>query len=74
MAWWGASDLGGTAEFTDPSLAGGGGTNVFLSRHWAIRPQVIATVVLGHSRSYVVTTGTVHLAYHFEDHPVTPGS
>lgn len=65
-------DMGRTTSFTDPSLAGGGGINVFVSRHWAIRPEVMATVVLRNSRSFVVTTGTVHLAYHFEDHPVTP--
>jgi hypothetical protein len=68
----GTPDLGRTVAFTDPSLAGGGGVNVFLSRHWTIRPDVMATVVLRNSRSFVVTTGAVHLAYHFEDHPVTP--
>ena len=68
----GASALGRTATFTDPSLAAGGGVNVFLSRHWAIRPEVIATIVIRNSHSFVVTAGAVHLAYHFEDHPVTP--
>ena len=63
---------GATISFTDPSLAGGGGVTVFLSRHWTIRPEVIATLVIRDSRSFVVTTGAVRLAYHFEDHPVNP--
>ena len=58
--------------FTDPSLAGGGGLDVYVSRHWALRPEVLATLVLRDSRSFVVTTGAVRLAYHFEDHPVNP--
>lgn len=70
----GTPDLGRIVSFTDPSVAGGGGINVYVSRHWAIRPEVMATVVLRNSRSFVVTAGTVHLAYHFEDHPVTPSA
>jgi len=61
-----------TAIFTDPTVAGGGGVTIFLSRHWTLRPEVIATVVLRDSRSMVVTTGVLRLGYHFEDHPVTP--
>ena len=63
---------GRMVSFTDPSLAGGGGINVYVSRHWALRPEVLTTLVLRDSRSFVVTTGAVRLAYHFEDHPVTP--
>jgi hypothetical protein len=29
-------------------------------------------VVLRNSRSYFVTAFAIHVAYHFEDHPVTP--
>jgi hypothetical protein len=61
-----------TLTFTDPSLVAGGGGNLFVNRHWTIRPEVMANVVLRDSRSFVVTTGVVRLAYHFEDHPVTP--
>jgi hypothetical protein len=57
--------------FTDPSLVGGGGVNLFVNRHWTIRPEVMANLVMRDSRSFVVTTGVVRLAYHFEDHPVT---
>jgi hypothetical protein len=66
------TDPGSTITFNDPSLTGGGGLTVFVSRHWSVRPEVLATVVLRDSRSFVVTTGAVRLAYHFEDHPVTP--
>jgi hypothetical protein len=62
----------GTDTFTDPSLVVGGGVNLFVSRHLAIRPDVEAMIVMRNSRSHVVTAATVHLAYHFEDHPVTP--
>jgi hypothetical protein len=45
---------------------------MFINRHWTLRPEVVATVVMRDSRNFVVTTGAVRLAYHFEDHPVTP--
>ena len=70
----GALQPGSTITFTDPSLAGGGGVTVFLNRHWTIRPEVIATLVVRDSRSLVVTTGAVRLAYHFEEHPITPST
>jgi hypothetical protein len=66
------SDMGSTVTFTDPSLVGGGGVNVYVSRHWTIRPEIVATAVLRNSRSFVVTAGAVRLAYHVEEHPVTP--
>jgi len=68
----GMSDMGSTATFTDPSVVGGGGVNVFVSRHWTIRPEILATAVLRDSHRFIVTTGAVRLGYHFEDHPVTP--
>jgi hypothetical protein len=68
----GMANLGSTITFNDPSLVGGGGLTVFVSRHWTVRPEILATVVLRDSRNFVVTTGAVRFAYHFEDHPVTP--
>jgi hypothetical protein len=67
----GMSDMGSTVTFTDPSVVGGAGVNLFASRHWMIRPEIIATAVLRNSRSFVVTTAAVRLGYHFEGHPVT---
>lgn len=68
------SAVGTRQTFTDPSFVVGGGLNVFVSRHWAIRPDVGLTAVRDHGASYLVTGVTVHAAYHFEDHPVTPSS
>jgi hypothetical protein len=58
--------------FVDPTLVGGGGLEMFVGRHWSVRPEVLANVVMRDSRRFVATTGVVRLAYHFEDHPVTP--
>jgi hypothetical protein len=60
--------------FTDPSLVAGGGMEVFVSRHWTIRPEVMAHIVLRDARGFIATTGVVRLGYHFEDHPVTPSA
>lgn len=64
--------LGTRQTFTDPSFVVGAGVQLFVSRHWAVRPDVAVTIVRDHSASYIVTGVTVHAAYHFEDHPVTP--
>jgi hypothetical protein len=65
-------DFGLSRTFTDPSFVVGGGVSVFTSRHWAVRPEIEATVVRRQSRSYVVTALTMGVAYHFEEHPITP--
>ena len=67
-----ASAFGMPRSFTDPSFVLGGGVNVFASRHLAIRPEIEAIVVRRNSRSHIVTAVTMHVAYHFEDHPITP--
>jgi hypothetical protein len=61
-----------THVFTDPAFTLGGGVNLFLSRHVAVRPEVTGLFVRADARQHVVTAFTVQLAYHFEDHPVTP--
>ena len=58
--------------FTDPTVIAGGGVNVTLSRHIAIRPEVEATFVLRNGHSHVVTTVALHAVFNFEHHPVTP--
>jgi hypothetical protein len=68
-----ASGMNSTKTLTDPSLIVGGGVNLFVRPHVAIRPDIQAKVVRHGSRSYVVTTVAVHLAYHFETHPITEG-
>ena len=64
--------LAGDLTFTDPTVVVGGGTNIFLNRRFAVRPDVTTTIVLGGGRRRVVTTVAVHAVFHFEDHPVTP--
>jgi Outer membrane protein beta-barrel domain len=68
-----ASDVNSTVTLTDPSFIVGGGANLFMTQHVAIRPDVRATIVRRDARSYVLTTVAVHLAYHFETHPVAQG-
>jgi hypothetical protein len=67
-----ARELLGSVTFTDPTLIAGGGVNIFLNRHLALRPDVAATFVLNDGRHEVITTAAIHLVFHFEDHPVTP--
>jgi hypothetical protein len=60
------------SSFTDPSVVLGFGVNAFLSRHWAIQPDVREILVMRNARTYPVTTVGLRIAYHFEDHPITP--
>lgn len=48
------------------------GVNILVTRHIAIRPAVAVTMVFRHRDTYTMTAGVVRLAYHFENHPVTP--
>ncbi len=59
-------------RFTDPSVVAGGGVTLFVNRHVSVRPEVQSTIARRASRNYVVTTLTVQLTYHFEEHHVTP--
>jgi hypothetical protein len=58
--------------FTDPAWIAGGGLDVFVSRHVSVRPDVEVTFVRRNGGTYVVPIGALHVAYHFEDHPITP--
>lgn len=58
--------------FTDPTFVFGGGANVFLTKHVALRPDVEVMRVMRGGHHYTLTSVAVHLGYHFEDHPVTP--
>lgn len=68
----GPGPVGQSATFTDPALVFGGGVRFFVSRHIALRPDVESMLVLRDSRHYFVTTAALQIAFHFEDHPVTP--
>ena len=63
---------GASRTFTDPTLLGGGGVSIFISRHVALRPNAEAAFVLRDGRSHVVATVALHAVFHFESHPVTP--
>jgi hypothetical protein len=63
---------GVTSTFTDPSFILGAGINVFLTRHIAVRPDIETMIVRRDAHNYLVTAVAVHMAYHFESHPMTP--
>jgi hypothetical protein len=56
------------ATFEDFALAFGGGANIFVSSHIAIRPQVDLLLVTTSDDSRPMAVYGVHLAYHFESH------
>jgi hypothetical protein len=59
--------------FDDFAVAFGGGADVFLARHLALRPEVTVLLVTTRSNARAVPVFGVQLAYHFESHPITPG-
>jgi hypothetical protein len=58
--------------FDDFVVAVGGGFDVFLATHLALRPEVTVLVVTTRSDTRTVPVYGMHLAYHFESHPITP--
>jgi hypothetical protein len=59
-------DVHGT--FDDFVASVGGGAELFVNGHWALRPDVRVLAVFGNSDVRWVTTVGAHLAYHFERH------
>lgn len=59
-------DVGGT--FDDFVATIGGGAEVFINAHWAVRPDARVMMVFGNSDTRWVTTFGGSLAYHFERH------
>jgi hypothetical protein len=64
--------IGREQTFDDAAFSVGGGVDVFLHQHLALRPDVRVMLVRGDSQTRAVAVYGVHLAYHFEEHPVTP--
>jgi hypothetical protein len=58
----------GSQAFEDFLLAFGGGADVFVASHFAIRPEVTVQLVTTQSDRRAVAVYGVHLAYHFEAH------
>jgi hypothetical protein len=69
-----AADPGMRLEqtFDDFVVALGGGVDIYLRRHLALRPDVRGLLVYADNDTRPVTVYGVHLVYHFEDHPITP--
>jgi len=66
-----AAELG-SRTFHDFVAAIGGGVEIALARHLALRPDVTVLLVTSHSETRTVPVYGIQLAYHFEDRPVTP--
>lgn len=58
--------------FTDPALIAGGGVDIALSPQLVLRPQGDVMLVVNDGKSRIVPMFTVHLAYRFHEHPITP--
>jgi menaquinone-dependent protoporphyrinogen oxidase len=58
--------------FDDFVVGFGGGSDIFLARHLALRPEVTILLVTTRSAAHTIPVYGVHLAYHFESHPITP--
>lgn len=71
--------MSGTGQFAsrtfdDFAVGLGGGADIFLARHLALRPDVTVLMVTTRSDTRAVPVYGLQLAYHFESHPVTPGA
>ena len=69
-----ASPGTGTATrrvFDDFMTTAGGGADVFVASHLALRPEVAALIVSSSEDTRVVPLLSLQLVYHFETHPVT---
>ena len=58
--------------FRDLSTSIGGGIDLYLKQHLAVRPDVRVLFVHADGDTRPLTVYGVHLVYHFEDHPITP--
>ena len=58
--------------FDDLLVTIGAGTEVFLSRHVALRPELTVMMVAARSDARAIPVFGVQVAYHFESHPITP--
>jgi hypothetical protein len=68
--------MGGTGlvseTFDDFLVTIGAGTEVFVSRHVAFRPELTVLLVTAQSDVRAIPSFGMHMAYHFESHPITP--
>jgi hypothetical protein len=67
-----SSGLRTAYEFDDFAYSAGAGADIFVRRHLAVRPDVRLVFVTKDGNTRTVAIYGVHLAYHFEEHPITP--
>jgi hypothetical protein len=65
------AEVGTQRSFTDPAVIAGGGVDIHLSRRVSLRPQGDAMWVFDHGTSRIMPAFTLHLAFHFDEHPIT---
>ena len=68
----GAEPAPNIRTFNDPAAIFGAGVDIGATRFVSWRPEIETFVVWRGSRTYVVTTASVQLSFHFEPHRVTP--
>jgi hypothetical protein len=68
----GASGLGRSYTFDDFAYAAGAGADFYLRKHLALRADARVVFASAGGATRAVSVYGLHLAYHFEDHPVTP--
>jgi hypothetical protein len=61
-----------THTFDDFAWSVGGGVDVFINHHVALRPDLRVLLVHADGQTRPTTVYGVHLVYHFEEHAVTP--
>lgn len=59
-------------KFDDFAVAVGGGVDWFVNHHVALRPDVRVYTAFADGRTRPMAVYGIHLAYHFEEHAVTP--
>src|SRR5688572_2614375 len=59
-------------SFDDFDVAAGTGADIALGGRLALRPEVTVLLVTAQADTRTVPVFGVHLAYHFDSHPVTP--
>jgi hypothetical protein len=61
-----------TQTFDDFLFSAGGGIDIFINHHVALRPDVRVMMAVADGTVRPTTVYGLHLAYHFEEHAVTP--
>jgi hypothetical protein len=67
-----APGTGMERTFDDFVVAVGGGVDIYLKQHLALRPDVRVLLVRGNGDTRPLAVYGVHLSYHFEEHKITP--